>query len=138
MKALSKNEYTGESLPCLFSFKFVVVKFNYTKLYPTGFTLPETYYSNFPGELFVPLDRYINGPNITYGVLGSTDKYDPVYYILQQNTTKLTWNKTPSVSQYVFLRQEQYDSLGETELYLYAQDANNVTHFSRCVAVPYT
>lgn len=101
-------------------------------LWPTGLTIPETYYANYPGQLFIPLDRYVLGSNITWNIVDEDDPYPPNYYILQQNTTRVFWNKTPSISKYVFLRQEQYDSIDETDLYLYTQDYNNATHFSRC------
>lgn len=57
---------------------------------------------------------------------------------MQQNTTRLFWNKTPSIAKYVFLRQEQYDSIDETDIYLYTQDINNATHFSRCITIPFS
>ena len=36
------------------------------------------------------------------------------------------------------MRTEQFDSLDETEILVYTQDADNTTHFSRCAAIPYT
>lgn len=68
VQALSINTYTNHSLACSWSLKFRVVEVTSKKLWPTGLKLPETYYANFPGELFIPLDRYIMGPNITYGI----------------------------------------------------------------------
>ncbi len=47
---------------------FIVVDVNSKVLWPTGLHLPDTYYANFPGELVIPLNRYIIGANITYGV----------------------------------------------------------------------
>jgi hypothetical protein len=74
-------------------------------LWPTGLSIPETYYANYPGQLFIPLDRYILGSNITWGIIDDEDPSPPVYYILQQNTTRLFWNKTPGIFKYSFLRQ---------------------------------
>lgn len=133
----STNEYTNESLICSFSYKFLVVPVDSLALWPTGLKLPDTYYANYPGQLFVPLDRYVFGSNITYGVYDE-DRDPPVSYILQQNTTRLFWNRDPTISKYVFLRQEQFDSIDETDLYLYTQDFNNVTHFSMCTTIPYS
>jgi hypothetical protein len=81
-------------------------------LWPTGLKIPDTYYANYPGKLFIPLDRYVFGPNITYGVFDNYDKDPPISYVLQQNDTIITWKgKKPSFFRYTFLRQEQYDSL---------------------------
>lgn len=76
-------------------------------LWPTGLKLPDTYYANYPGQLFIPLDRYVLGANITYGVYDTYDKDPPVYYILQQNSTKIHWrdDKVPQMVKYTFLRQ---------------------------------
>lgn len=139
MKAQSTNEYTNASLICTFTFKYLVVANDSLALWPTGLKLPDTYYANYPGQLFIPLDRYVFGSNITYGIFDNYDKDPPVYFILQQNSTRINWwDKKPSIFKYTFLRQEQYDSLDETQLYLYTQDYNNDTHFSRCITVPYT
>jgi hypothetical protein len=48
------------------------------------------------------------------------------------------WDKEPTLFKYTFLRTEQYDSKDETEINIYSQDANNVTHFSRCAVIPFT
>lgn len=120
-------------------YKYIVVANDTLALWPTGRKLPDTYYANYPGQLYIPLDRYVFGSNITYGVFDNYDKDPPTYFFLQQNTTLINWwDKDPSIFKYTFLRQEQYDSLDETHLYLYTQDYNNATHFSRCVTVPYT
>lgn len=37
-----------------------------------------------------------------------------------------------------FLRQEQYDTVRDTTLFIYTQDAANITHFLECETVPYT
>jgi len=37
-------------------------------LWPTGRKVPSTYYANFPGQLIIPLDRYVIGANVTWGV----------------------------------------------------------------------
>jgi hypothetical protein len=140
VKAESTNEY-GLELPlvCTFTYKYIVVANDSLALWPTGMRLPETYYANYPGQLFIPLDRYVFGSNITYGVFDNYDKEPPTYFFLQQNSTKISWwDKQPVISKYTFLRQEQYDSLDETHLYLYTQNNNNDTHFSRCVTVPFT
>lgn len=138
IKAESKNEYTNDTMNCTFTFKFLVVKKDSLLPWPTGLQLPETYYTNYPGKLFVPLDRYIIGSNITYGV-HFDDPDPPVSYILQQNETLITWKgKKPSLFKYSFLRQEQFDSLDDTILYLYTQDYNNDTYFSRCTTIQFT
>jgi hypothetical protein len=112
VKAESVNEYTKESLVCTFTYKYLVVDNDSLALYPTGLRLPDTYYANYPGQLFIPIDRYVFGSNITYGVFDNYDKDPPSYFILQQNSTRINWwNKEPSIFKYTFLRQEQYDSL---------------------------
>ena len=60
------------------------------------------------------------------------------YWILQQNETIIHWQKQPSLGKITFLRQEQYDSLDETELWIYTQDTMNITHFVQCTAIPFT
>lgn len=47
---------------------FTVVDVDSKALWPTGMVIPDSYYANFPGELVIPLERYVFGPNITYGV----------------------------------------------------------------------
>lgn len=120
--AESKNEYTNATLSCSFTFQFMVVHADSLALWPTGLNLPDTYYTNYPGQLFIPLDRYVLGSNITWGVIDNDEPSPPTYYILQQNSTRLFWNRTPTISKFVYLRQKQYDSLEETDLYLYTQD----------------
>jgi hypothetical protein len=89
----------------------VVVPVDSCALWPTGLHLPETYFANYPGYLYIPLDRYVYGSNISWGIKDDYDASTPVYYILQQNDTRLYWDKAPTVSKYVYLIQEQYDSL---------------------------
>lgn len=91
VKGESTNEYTMESLVCTFTFKYIVVANDSLALWPTGLKLPETYYANYPGQLFIPLDRYVLGSNITYGVFDNYDKDPPVSFVLQQNTTRINW-----------------------------------------------
>ena len=59
------------------------------------------------------------------------------WWILQQNTTRLHWKSQPSMASITFLRQEQYDSVRDTQIFIYTQDAANITHFLECEAVPY-
>lgn len=35
------------------------------------------------------------------------------------------------------MRQEQFDSLDETTLWIYTQDTMNITHFTKCTAIPF-
>jgi|LakMenEpi03Aug12_release.lakeMendotaPanAssembly.Ray.scaffolds.fasta_scaffold297624_1 hypothetical protein len=91
-------------------FKYLVVDNDSLALFPTGLKLPDTYYANYPGQLFIPLDRLVFGSNITFGVYDIVDPYPPTYFILQQNDTLINWwNKNDSMYKYTFLRQEQYD-----------------------------
>lgn len=53
---------------CMFDWKFTVVDEDSKTLWQTGLKLPDTYYANYPGELIIPLDKYIFGANVTYGV----------------------------------------------------------------------
>jgi hypothetical protein len=63
----------------------------------------------------------------------------PTHYFLQQNSTVISWwDKPPSIFKYTYLKAEQHDSLTDTEIDIYAQDASNTTFFSRCAVVPYT
>jgi hypothetical protein len=67
VKAQSSNEYNPNStLICTFTFKYIVVAVDSLALWPTGRVLPQNYYANYPGQLFIPLDRYVLGPNITW------------------------------------------------------------------------
>ena len=136
----SINTYTNHSLACSFNLKFRVVDIESMGIYPTGLKLPETYYANFPGEFFIPLARYALGPNMTYSVHESVPSGEVSnFWILQQNTTILHWNTPkPSLAKITFLRQEQFDSVRDTQIFIYTQDAANVTHFLECETVPYT
>ena len=76
------------------------------KTWTTGLKLPDSYYANFPGEFFIPLSRYVIGPNITWGVHESVPSgHMSAWWILQQNTTRLHWKKEPSMATITFLRQ---------------------------------
>lgn len=135
------NEYDpSHPQVCTFTFRFLVSDPESLVLYPTGLTLPKDYYANYPGQLFIPIDRYVFGSNITYGLyFNKTEENPPTYFFLQQNYTIIDWwDKEPTFFKYSFVRTEQYDSKDETEINVYAQDANNVTHFSRCAVIPYT
>ena len=89
--------------------------------------------------MFVPLDRYALGANITYGVNYTKDQDPPEHYILQQNNTVIYWTDKPyNIFKYTMVVAEQYDSIADTSIYLYTQDANNATYFSLCAAIPYT
>lgn len=48
------------------------------------------------------------------------------------------WQRDPSFFKITFLRQEQYDSIAETDLFIYTQDFTNKTHFVKCTTVPFT
>ena len=57
----------GHSSVCTFDFKFTI-DIDSMSIYPTGINIPDTYYVNYPGELYVPLDRYLVGTSINYGI----------------------------------------------------------------------
>jgi len=78
---------------CHFDIKFTVVDKNDMKMYPTGLQIPDTYYANYPGELFIPLHRYVYGPNITWNVHENEHPNMSEYWILQQNDTIIHWQK---------------------------------------------
>jgi len=71
---------------------FTTVPIDSLAIWPTGLNLPETYYANYPGQLFIPLNRLVLGSNITYGVI-ENEPDPPTYFVLQQNSTRLFWNK---------------------------------------------
>lgn len=107
VKGESINEYDpSHPLVCTFTFRFLVVDPESLVLYPTGLTLPKDYYANYPGELFIPIDRYVFGANLTYGLyFNQSEEYPPTYYFLQQNSTIIDWwDKPPSFFKYTFVR----------------------------------
>ena len=141
--AISKNEYDPSIQQiCSFFFKFIVVPNDSLLVWPTGKHLPDTFYANYPGQLFIDLDRFVLGANLTYGLQfgqGKDGLDPPEHFILQQNHSIITWwEHKPQMFKYTFLRMEQFDSRDETQLWIYAQDYDNSTHFSRCITVPYT
>lgn len=110
-------------------------------LWPTGIPAPDTYYANYPGELAIPLHRYVIGANVTWGVqekLTNETGELPNYWILQQNDTIVHWEKGPSMFKYTFLRKEQFEYMSEEFFFIYAQDATNATHISECRTVEYS
>lgn len=60
------------------------------------------------------------------------------FWVLQQNSTLLHWPKQPSLGKITFLRQQQYDSNAETDIWIYTQDALNITHFVNCTTSPFS
>jgi hypothetical protein len=83
---------------------FTVVELNSKKMFPTGFVLPQVYYATYPGELFIPLTRYVIGPNITWGVYENYHPNMSSFWILQQNDTLIDWDPI-SMFSINFLRQ---------------------------------
>ena len=141
VKGFSQNELnTSDSHVCTFTFSYTIVEANSTMMFPTGLKLPSTYYANFPGQLFIPLDRYVLGANITYKVIGDEKhKYPPEHYVFQQNDTRVFWwDKNGSIFKYTFLKTEQFDSFSDTVIWVYTQNINNDTYFSRCSTIPFT
>jgi len=140
INARSSNEYDSTiSTICTFTFKYQLVGNDDYAIWQTGLSLPQSYYANYPGEMFIPLDRYALGANITYGIKYDKGQDPPEYYVLQQNSTIITWTERPtSMFKYTTVVAEQYDSIAETAIYLYTQDAKNVTVFSLCAVVPFT
>ena len=82
--------------------------------------------------MYIPLDRYLIGANITYGIHEQSKGSYSNHWILQQNETLLDWKKEPSLFKYTFLRQEQYDNAGERDIFIYTQDSAKNTHFAKC------
>jgi hypothetical protein len=68
VNAKSTNPISKQSTSCIFTFKIVVVKNDNYTLWPTGLTPSKEYYSNYPGDFFIPLNMYVLGPNITWGI----------------------------------------------------------------------
>lgn len=55
----------------------------------------------------IALNRYVIGPNITWGVQEKikNETIDlPPHWVLQQNDTIIHWDKAPSMFKYTFLR----------------------------------
>ena len=121
----SSNEYDpSHTLICSFTFKYIVVQVDSLAMWPTGLTLPTDYYANYPGQLFIPISRYVFGSNITYGVVSDQEKDVPIHFFLQQNDTVISWWEMNSTNfTYTFIRTEQFDSLDDTEINIYTQDA---------------
>lgn len=129
----SVNPVTNRNLTCTFSYKMVVVASDNYTTWPTGLTPSREYYANYPGELFIPLNRYVLGPNITWGVEENTTKGElPSYWILQQNESVITWETKLNLGKITFLRQEQYDSVERTYIFMYLQDIYNKTVYAEC------
>jgi hypothetical protein len=106
VKAESQNEYDPtHGVVCTFTFKYIVVPIDSLAIWPTGLTLPKDYYANYPGELFIPIDRYAFGANITYSVTSNRKQDPPEAYVLQQNSTVITWyDKPPTVTTYTLVK----------------------------------
>lgn len=102
----SLNPVTGRNFSCTFTFKTAVVKADNFTLWPTGLTPSKEYFSNYPGELYIPLDRYIMGPNITWAVNETTVIGElPSWWILQQNVSFVEWGELPALGKVTLLRQ---------------------------------
>jgi len=70
IKAVSTNEYEPNiSLVCTYTFKYLLVDADTYAVWPTGLALPDSYYANYPGEMWIYLDRYALGANLTYGII---------------------------------------------------------------------
>ena len=141
VKAESKNENTGKSIVCTFDWRFVIVQADSMTIWPTGIPTPTSYYANFPGELVVPLTRYVIGANLTYGITEKSltnDSTVPNHWIYQQNDTLIHWEKEPSLFKYRFLRKEQFEYMHDEFFFIYSQDTANTTHIAECRAAPYS
>jgi len=102
----SVNPVTNRSFACTFTYKLSVVRVDNFSLWPTGLMPSKEYYSNYPGELFIPLNRYILGPNITWGVNETAFIGElPSWWILQQNKSYVEWTDLPALGKLQLLRQ---------------------------------
>jgi hypothetical protein len=102
----SVNPVTNRSFACTFTYKVSVVRVDNFSLWPTGLMPSKEYYSNYPGELFIPLNRYILGPNITWGVNETAFIGElPPWWILQQNKSYVEWTDLPALGKLQLLRQ---------------------------------
>ncbi len=58
VKATSTNEYNQYTpLVCTFTFRYVVADIDLLSIWPTGMQMPFNFYANYPGQLFIPVDR---------------------------------------------------------------------------------
>ncbi len=94
---------------CAFTFKFIVLEADKLALWPTGLEMPKDYYANYPGQLFIPVNRLVFGANVTYGIKVNSDQTIPTNYFLHQNQTTIIWHtKPPSMLKYNVLLTKQY------------------------------
>lgn len=129
----SFNPVTGRDFRCTFTYKLAVVKADNYSLWPTGLTPSKEYYANYPGELFIPLNRYVLGPNITWGVNETAFIGElPPWWINQQNKSFVEWGELPPMNKLSLLRMEQYDSYDQATLFIYVQDVKNEAWFGQC------
>jgi len=49
IKAVSVSENSGANLICSYDMMFVVVQVYSMSIWPTGLSIPDTYYANYPG-----------------------------------------------------------------------------------------
>jgi hypothetical protein len=92
----SVNPVTGGFLGCALTVKLIVVSPDNYTLWPTGLKPSPEYYANYPGELFIPLNNYVFGPNITWGVHEQTVIGELLSYLdIATNASKIYWDMPP-------------------------------------------
>jgi hypothetical protein len=70
IEAISSDPVFGKApATCIEKTTVQIVAKNNMTIWPSGITVPDTYYVNHPGRLEVFLQDYVIGPNITFSVM---------------------------------------------------------------------
>jgi hypothetical protein len=102
-------------------------------IWPTGITVPEAYYLNYPGRLEIFLQDYVIGPNITFSVMETKIHHDlPRHWIDQQNRSTVNMDAPPIVDDINFFYTEVVPHYGNETIIYYFQDVRNSTSVAWC------
>ena len=90
------------------------------------------YSANYPGDLFIDLDRRFMGPNITYGTSGFEGEI-PSNWVNKVNRTFFDMNTTVRPQDITFFHSDVISQYGQEMLIYFFEDTTNKTHIAECI-----
>ena len=130
--ARSTDPVDGSTDICSVNITVHFVERRNVSMWNTGIAVSEVMYSNYPGILSIPLQRYAFGPNITYTYMRPfSEKITAENWVHKQNKT--TVHLDQQLKHHVnFLRTDVEARYGANNIIAYYQDTTYMTSLSIC------
>lgn len=138
LRILSTDSISPKKDVCDVNLTIHFVEKNNISLWPTNIATTELFYSNYPGDLTIPLRRYAFGPNITYSYTKPfSEKVEAENWVHKKNYTRVTMSE-PLAHPVNFLRTDVTTQYGVNNIIAYYQDTTNKTYLAFCRNEYYT